>query len=103
VALQRRRIGPGLGRHGCRPHGIEQLGADQEHHSGAGQRQQQAADAGIGLQVVNTAFDRAQRDRIGDQPRLSAGLDREQPGDLATHRHKLIKPRASRGVPPFPD
>jgi hypothetical protein len=52
---------------------------------------------------VDAAFDRAERDCIGDQPRFRARLDGEQPGDLAAHRHKLIKPRANPAVPPFPD
>jgi hypothetical protein len=33
------------------------------------------------------ALDRAERDRINDQPRLEARLDREQPTDLLQNRH----------------
>jgi hypothetical protein len=37
---------------------------------------------------VPAALDRAERDRINDQPRLKARLDREQPAELLQIRHR---------------
>jgi hypothetical protein len=36
---------------------------------------------------VARSFDRADGDRIGDQPRFGAGLDREETTDLAQFAH----------------
>jgi hypothetical protein len=85
---RKRRRGRSHFRHGRGgPYRIKQLGADQEDDAGAGKRQQQSADAGVGLEIVDATLDRAQGDRISHQPRLGASLDREQPANFVTHRH----------------
>jgi len=50
---------------------------------------------------VAAALDRAQSDRIGDQPRLEARLDGEQPGDLLEHGDSLTVERFDRGFEPI--
>ena len=62
---------------------VQQLGAGDEHHAGARQRQKPSAEAGVGLKIEPAALHRAQRDGIDHQPRLEARLDREQPANLA--------------------
>jgi hypothetical protein len=49
------------------------------------------------------AFDRAESQRVDDQPNLGTGFDGEQPGNSVAHCHWLIKRHANRAVPPFPD
>jgi hypothetical protein len=66
---------------------VEQLRTDQEHHPGAGQREQPSAYARIGLQVAVATLDRAETDRVGHQPRIAARLDHEQAGEAAAHSH----------------
>jgi hypothetical protein len=83
---------------------IEQLGAGQEHDAGAGEGQHQSAIAGVDFQIVATAFDGAEGERVDHQPHLGAGLDREESGESShVHGDKLIKPHANRAVPPVPD
>jgi hypothetical protein len=48
-----------------------------------------------------SAFDRAERDRIGDHPRLEARLDREQSAEFAKHRHSLTPEQLSRDFEPL--
>jgi hypothetical protein len=67
----------------CRLHRIEQLGAGKEHDAGAGEGEHPAAVARIDLEIVAPALDRAQRDRIDDQPRIEARLDHEKAANLA--------------------
>jgi hypothetical protein len=64
---------------------VEQFRADEEHHSGAGQRQQPPAVTRIRFEIRRAALDRAERDRIGHQPRIGARLDGEQPGEALAH------------------
>jgi hypothetical protein len=73
-----------------RPHRIQQLAAGNEHDPGARQREQPAAEARIGLQVMLAAFDRAERDRIDDEPRFPTRLDRKQPTGFPKHWHSRI-------------
>jgi hypothetical protein len=72
-----------------RPHRIQQLAAGDEHDSGAGEREQPSAPAGVGFQIDPAAIDGPDGDRIDDQPRLPARLDREQPANLLQHRQSL--------------
>ncbi len=96
-------MSPSLGRGRSRSNRIEQLCAGQEHDSGAGERQRQAAPARIGFEKMAAALDRAESERVDHQPHLGAGLDHEQSGDSHAHRDKLIKPHANRAVPAVPD
>jgi hypothetical protein len=85
-------------------HGIEQLGAGEEHHAGAGDRQSPATPTGVGFEIMAPALDRSQGDCVNHQPRFPAGLDHEQPADFAKHiRHpdSLSTERANGGIAPF--
>ena len=66
-----------LHRDGLRPNRIEQFGSGDEDDAGAGQRQQKAHRSGIEIDIVPRPLHRSDGDRIGDQPRFRAGLDRE--------------------------
>jgi hypothetical protein len=70
-----------------RPDRIEQLRAGNEHHAGRQGGEHPTHIAGVDLQIMAAAFDRAHGDGEDDQIRLEASLDREQPGDPLTHRH----------------
>jgi hypothetical protein len=81
-------------------HRIQELAAGDEDDAGARECEQPSAEAGIGLEIMATAFDRAQRDGIDHQPRLQARLDLEEPSDLFQHRHSLMFERADGGFEP---
>jgi len=68
-------------------HGIEELGSSDEDDAGAGHRQQQAHRSRIEVDVVACPLHRADGDRIGDQPRLRAGLDCEEAADGLQFAH----------------
>jgi hypothetical protein len=76
AAMRRRPDRSGAGRGGA--DAIEQLGSSDERHAKARHRQQHSAIARIVLHVVDTALDGANRDRVGDEERLQARLDRKQ-------------------------
>jgi len=82
--------------------GIEKLRASDEHHAGAGQGQDQPARPRIHFHVVARPFHGADSDRIDDQPRFRACLDREESPDFVQHRHSLTVERVIRGFEPFP-
>jgi hypothetical protein len=52
---------------------------------------------------MDAALDRSDGDRIGDEERLQACLDGEEPAELAECDHKLSKRQVNGAVPPFPD
>src|SRR3954451_5249206 len=83
-----------------RSYGVEQLAAGKEYHAGAGDRQQPAAPAWIGVEIVGGALDRPQRDGVNHQPRLKARLDDEKSSDLFEHCHSLTSERADGGFEP---
>ncbi len=70
------------------PHRIEQLGAGDEHHPGAGRGQDPAGRPGIFAKIILAALDRSERDGIDDQPRLEASLYPEKAADLLEHRNR---------------
>jgi len=47
------------------------------------------------------AFDRADGDRIGHQPRFRAGLDDEKATEFLQHVHSLTRERLNRSFEPF--
>jgi len=66
---------------------IDQLGPGDEGHAKTGQRQHIARIARILVDVVKPALDRPDGDRISEEQRLGAGLDREQAGEAEAHGH----------------
>jgi hypothetical protein len=70
-----------------RPHRIQELRPGDEHDTRAGQSQQDASRSGVRIEIVAGPLDRADGDGVDHQPRLGAGLDREESTDLAQHRH----------------
>jgi hypothetical protein len=82
--------------------GIEQFRSSDEHHTGAGQGQDQAARSRVHFHVVASPFDGADSDGIDDQPRFRACLDRKESPDFVQHRHSLTVERVIRGFEPFP-
>jgi len=75
--------------HGSRRgrHRIQELGAGDEHDARTGDRQKHSAVARIEFEIVASPFDSTHRDCVGHQPGFGTGLDREQPTNLAQHRH----------------
>ena len=80
-----RHVAAGNDRRGRGSYRIEQFPAGKEHHAGAREGQHHSAPAGILMEIDLAAIDRAERDRVDNQPRLKARLDDEQPADLAPH------------------
>jgi len=80
-------MGAGRNGRGSRAHRIEQLGASDEDDAGARQGEQPAARSRIVFEIMTRPFDRADGDRIDDQPSFRAGLDREQATDFAHLAH----------------
>jgi hypothetical protein len=76
-----------LHRDWLRPNRIEQLGSGDEDDAGAGQGQQQAHRSRIKIDIMACPLHRADGDRIGDQPRLRAGLDCEEAADFLQFAH----------------
>jgi hypothetical protein len=76
-----------LHRDGLQLDRIEQLGSGDEDDASAGQRQKQAHRAWIQLDIVACPLHRADGDRIGDQPRLRAGLDGEEAANVFQFAH----------------
>ena len=70
-----------------RLHRVEQLGSGDEDDAGAGQRQQQTHRSRIEVDIVARPLNRSNGDRIGDQPRFRAGLDREQAAEVLQFAH----------------
>jgi hypothetical protein len=91
----------GLNGQGLGADGIEQLRSSDEHHACAGQGQDQPARSGIHFHVVARPFHGADGDRIDDQPRFRACLDRKESPDFVQHRHSLTVERVIRGFEPF--
>jgi hypothetical protein len=79
---------------------VEQPCPGNEHHAGTSQRKQPSGIAGIGVQVMLRALDRAERDCIDDEPHFGPGLDGEETRDPA-HAQRLSKQRANGGFAPF--
>ena len=92
----------GLDGQGLGADGIEQLRSSDEHYAGAGQGQDQPTRPGVDFHVVARPFDGADSDRIDDQPRFRACLDRKESPDFVQHRHSLTVERVIRGFEPFP-
>jgi len=101
VPLSRRRIGPNLRRRGRGLHRIEQFGAGDEHDARARKSEQPTAKSRILCEVMLAAFDRADGDRIGHQPRFRAGLDDEKATEFLQHVHSLTRERLNRSFEPF--
>src|SRR5690606_17706641 len=74
-----------------RPRRLHELGAGEKGRAGAGQRQQPAAEARIELAIVRAPLDRAERQRVDDEHRLEARLDREQPANPAEHGRRKAR------------
>jgi hypothetical protein len=68
-----------------RPHGVEKLGASNEHHACAEQGKHPAEGAGVDLHIMLAAFDSADSDCINDEIRLEPRLDGEQSGETLQH------------------
>src|SRR5690606_11318448 len=64
---------------------VEDFRPRQEHGAGAREEQQIATPARELLQILRAARGRAQRQGIDNQESLEAGLDDNQPRDLAQH------------------
>jgi hypothetical protein len=75
--------------HGSRRglHRIQKLGAGDEHDARAGDRQKHSAVARIEIEIVASPLNSTRGDCVGHQPGFGTGLDREQPTNLAEHRH----------------
>lgn len=78
-----RRIWSDLNCRRLRFDGVQKLRACQEYHPCARQRQQPAAHARIGLEVVPAALYRADGDCIGHQPRFEARLYGEKAAEFS--------------------
>jgi hypothetical protein len=72
---------------GRRLHRIQQFGAGDEHHAGAGDGQKHSAVSRIKVEIMASPFNGADGDRVGYQPGFRPGLDREQSTDFAQHRN----------------
>jgi len=66
---------------------IDQLGPGDKRHAKTGQRQHEPRIARILVDIVKSALDRPDGDRISEEQRLGAGLDREQAGKAKAHGH----------------
>jgi hypothetical protein len=75
--------------HGSRRgrHRIQELCAGDEDDARAGDRQKHSAVARIEFKIVAGPFNGTHGDCVGHQPGFGTGLDREQPTNLAEHRH----------------
>ena len=84
-----------------RADGVQQLRAGDENDARAGERQEHTARTGIKIEIMMGPFNGADGNRVGDQPRFGAGLDREKSTDFAQHRHSLTPERFERSFEPF--
>jgi hypothetical protein len=76
-----------LHRDGFRLNRIEQLGSGDEDDARACEGQQQPHVSRIQINIVACPLDRSDGDRIGDQPRLGAGLDGEKAAEFLQFAH----------------
>jgi hypothetical protein len=70
-----------------RLHRIQQFRAGDEHHAGAGDREEHSAVARVEIELMAGPLHGSDRDRIGHQPGFRPGFDREQSTDFAQHRN----------------